>query len=274
MLISFVVPIYKSEKTIVKTIEDRINSLKKVQAKHNFDYEIICVIDGILDNSKDILLEKNFDRVKVFGYQKNQGKGFAIRYGFERANGDLIGFIDDGSNFDADVICNLADALVQNPEIDTAVASKKHPESKLVYPLKRRIFTWGYSLVTRIATGIKYKDTQVGAKLFRQELVEKVIPRLLVKRFAIDVEILAVANFLGYNKHIDVPVTIDFNTDKSSAATFKSMKQMLQDTLAVGYRLRVRNWYHDNNSAMWSSFENDNIEAVAGKDQYHMMSAS
>ena len=79
-------------------------------------------------------------------------------------------------------------------------------------------------------------------KLFRREVIEAVAPRLLVKRFAFDVELLAVAYLLGYRRFVEVPVTI-VHDGFASSVRLQSVFEMLWDTMAVWYRAKVRGHY-------------------------------
>ena len=104
---------------------------------------------------------------------------------------------------------------------------------------------------------LKIRDTQVGLKIFKRNVLEKVLPRLLVKKFAFDIEILAVANHLGFNKIYDAPVEIkiDFNSNSSfhphKLIFNKNIWKMIIDTLAVFYRLRILKYYDDSSKRMW-----------------------
>lgn len=242
MKVSFIVPVYKSAKTILQSMTERVNSLTKICIKYNFEWEIIAVIDGQFDESENIIKSIGNPNIKILSYKNNNGKGFAIKTGMQVATGDLIGFIDDGLNFDTKVIEYLVSALANDEFTYIAVGSKLHNNSKLVYPLTRKLFTKGYALLAYLSTGIKYKDTQVGAKLFRKIVVDKFLPKIMVKRFAIDIEMLAIATKFKFEKHIDVPVSINFEIDKS---TLKSIFNMALDTIAVGYRLRILKHYDD-----------------------------
>ena len=94
-LISLVLPTYLQEKTIGK----QIKSLEKVFIKLPIKYELIFVIDGREDTTFNPKLLTN-KRVRILGYPKNRGKGFAVRYGMLKAKGDVIGFLDGGSEID------------------------------------------------------------------------------------------------------------------------------------------------------------------------------
>src|SRR3989344_5152100 len=91
-LLSVVIPAYKQEKIIARDID----SLHDVLSKLPYRFEIIVVVDGYLDNTFKNAQKADRDNVRVFGYEKNQGKGYAVKYGMLKAKGDVIGFIDAG----------------------------------------------------------------------------------------------------------------------------------------------------------------------------------
>src|SRR6266571_9014890 len=91
-LLSIVVPAYKQEETIVKNIRD----IEQALIDNGYQYEIIIVVDGIVDDTYKRVKKSKSKRVKVIVYEKNQGKGHAIRYGMMHAKGDIIGFLDAG----------------------------------------------------------------------------------------------------------------------------------------------------------------------------------
>jgi len=168
-----------------------------------------------------------------------------------KATGDYIGYIDAGVDLNPFVIKEMIKTIIDNKDTHIVVGSKKHKDSTLVYPFKRKLMTLGYALVTRFFTGISYNDTQVGAKMYTRELVNKVLPRLLIKEFAFEIEMLAVAHRLGYTKHIDVPVHIDLTIDFPSSVTLRHIRNMFWDTAAVSYRLYLKRYYDDKNNHKW-----------------------
>jgi hypothetical protein len=141
---------------------------------------------------------------------------------------------------------------------DIIVASKRHSASKVNYTRMRRIYSWGYYLGVKILFGLKVSDTQAGLKIFKRKVLEKVLPRLMVKAFAFDIELLAVAHHLGFRRIHDAP--IELKLDFSKASKFKkwlplfldpNILLMLQDTLAVFYRLKILRYYDDGNKRKW-----------------------
>ncbi|MEK7517279.1 MAG: glycosyltransferase [Patescibacteria group bacterium] len=239
-LLSLVVPAYKQERTILKNIE----SLDKVLSETPYKYEIIVVVDGFMDNTFENAKRINKKNIKVLGYEKNQGKGHAVRYGMLRAKGDVIGFMDSGMDINATGISILLDYMLWQ-DADIMIGSKLHPESKVNYPIFRKVLSWGYRTLTHLFFGFKVRDTQVGLKFFKRDVVEKIFPMLLVKAFAFDVEVLAVSSAYGYKKIYEGPVQLNFN--KISSITTKNfwviVFLMLWDTLAIFYRLKILRFY-------------------------------
>ena len=113
----------------------------------------------------------------------------------------------------------------------------------------------GYQFLVLLLFGLKVRDTQVGMKFFKREVLEKVLPRLLVKRFAFDVEILAVASSLGYKRIYEAPVGIKLRFGGASTITsqkfLRTVFAMLLDTLAIFYRLKILGYYSDKNKRKW-----------------------
>lgn len=249
--VSLVVPIYKKGDIIEKCINKQLEVLEEVCNINNLDYELIAIVDGILDHSVEELKKINNPKFHVYAYKHNRGKGFAVRYGMMKATGDYIGFIDGGIDLDPICIQHLI-TNITTKNVHIVVGSKKHTESNLVYPLKRKIFTKVFSIFSYLFTGINYLDSQVGAKLFTRELIDKILPRILVKRYAFDVELLCVATLLGYKEHIDIPVNIDFEADETTGINLKQIFRMVWDTLAISYRLKILHYYDDKNHLYWA----------------------
>ena len=97
MTVSVIVPVYNEEKTVSKVVSNLLSN--------PYFFEVICVNDGSTDRSLREL-EKFGDRIKLINFTKNQGKGQALATGIERAEGDLVVFID------AD-LTNLSEAHIE-----------------------------------------------------------------------------------------------------------------------------------------------------------------
>lgn len=246
-LLSIIVPAYKQEKTIKKDLQRIENVLRQIR----YDYEVICVVDGKIDKTFDNAKKARSRKIKVVGYDENKGKGHAVRYGMARAKGDPVAFIDAGMEIDPNGISMILEHM-EWYKADIIVGSKRHPASQVKYPLGRKIISRLYQLFVRFFTGLNVSDTQAGLKIFRRKVLEDVLPRLLVKQYAFDLEMLTVAHRLGYRRIFEAPVKISYNfEDLTHAATREAMKKALIDTLAIIYRLRILRYYDDHNKRKW-----------------------
>lgn len=253
LALSVIVPAFHQEKTIAQDLR----RIKKVLDKLRYTSELICVVDGTSGDDtfrKALELADTESGIKVVGYSSNKGKGNAVRYGMAKSKGQIIAFIDAGM----DINPNGLSMMLEHFEwynADVIVGSKRHPASKVNYPWQRRILSVGYQILCRILFGLRIKDTQVGLKCYRREVLEKVLPRLIVKTYAFDIEVLAVANYLGFKRIFEAPVEVHLEFGKSSHLTsgklWKYIWMMMVDTLAVFYRLRILRYYSEENKRNW-----------------------
>lgn len=250
MKVSIIVPVYKQQKTIKSDLECICDVLEETR----WDHEVIVVVDGSPDKSFEEAKKIKRENLKVYKYDVNKGKGYAVRYGMARATGDYISFIDAGMDIDPNGISMLLEHM-EWYNADIVVASKKHPVSQVNYPFMRKIYSFVYYCMVSILFGLNIKDTQTGLKVYKRQVLEKVLPRLLVKKFAFDIEILAVARHLGFKRIYEAPVKIKWdngNTNFSSMLIFdKHVQAMVIDTLAIFYRLRILHYYNDRSKRKW-----------------------
>lgn len=246
-MLSVIVPAYKQEGTITKDIKNIEQSL----LASSQPFEIVVVVDGSPDKTLESASELESSRIKVFSYAVNKGKGYALRYGAARAVGDPIVFLDAGMEINPRGIGLLWEHLKWY-EADIVIGSKRHPASKVSYPLQRRVTSFFYQLLIFLLFGLNVKDTQTGLKMFRREVLTNVLPRLLVKMYAIDIEILAVSRRLGFRRIYEAPVDVSYRFDDlTHAATLGHILRMIKDTLAVFYRLKIQHYYDDGNERKW-----------------------
>lgn len=247
-MLSIIVPAYKKSVTIkadLKNIDEMLSRGLK-----DYDYEIICVVDGFVDKTYEEAKKVESSKIKVIGYEINRGKGYAVRYGMVRCKGDYISFLDAGMEISPKSIMMLM-AHMEWYSADIIVGSKRHPVSRVNYPFLRHVLSIGYHFGVKVLFNIPITDTQSGIKVFKREVLEKVLPRLLVKKYAMDIEMLAVASFLGFNRIYEAPIEVTFD-QKTSAISWKVVFKMAWDSMAVFYRLRILNYYADDNKKNWS----------------------
>jgi glycosyltransferase involved in cell wall biosynthesis len=237
-LISVVIPAYNEAEQIEHCLHDTHATLRDLGVR----FEIIVVDDGSYDATLSLarLAAEGLDGVRVVGYPENLGKGFALIEGAADARGDLILFVDA----DLEVHPRQIEALyatLAREGADVVIGSKLHGESTIDYPLRRRILSLGYFLFVRILFRLPIHDTQTGLKLYRTEVLRRVAGRILVKRFAFDLEALVNAHHLGY-KIAEAPVTVTRERPYPRVGSQDAL-HVARDTLAIWYRLYIRRWY-------------------------------
>jgi hypothetical protein len=152
-----------------------------------------------------------------------------------QTKGDVVVFADGDMDIDLGTVTDYVEALKNG---DIVVATKWHPDSEISMPLKRKILSHAFNVLVRAFTGAKLRDTQVGLKAMKRSAFTKIIPRLCVKRYAFDVELLSVANLYAL-KIIEMPIKLRVE----ELFSLKDMLRMLIDLLGIAYRLRVIHWY-------------------------------
>jgi len=238
-LISVIIPAYQQAATIVKDL----TRIQKVLQQIRYPSEIIVVVDGQLDRTFQKAKTLASPQLKVYQIKTHQGKGYTVRYGMTKAQGDYIAFIDAGMEIDPNGISMLLEHL-EWYNADIIVGSKRHLASVVQYPWDRKILSWGYYLLVRLLFGVKIKDTQPGIKIFKRNVLEKILPQLVVKKYAFDIEMLSVARRKGFTRIFEAPIKLKYKFGSvTNAATLRTIWHMLYDTLAVFYRLKILKYY-------------------------------
>ncbi len=251
MLVSIIIPAYREESTIQKDIRNVCATMDQTR----WDYEVAVVVDGSADSTFEKASELAGEKVRVFGYEENRGKGYAVRFGMARARGDWIAFVDAGMEINPNGISMLLEHMTWY-DADVVVGSKRHPASKTNLSWLRKVYSEGYYWIVKTLFGLRVRDTQVGLKVYRREVLERVLPRMVVKAYAFDIELLAVARHLGFKRICEAPVEMDmrFSQNKLDGLFLffnPNIRGMLLDTVAIFYRLFVLRYYDDKNSQNW-----------------------
>ena len=228
-MISVVLPAF-NEEAFIKEVIDRTEA--QVRASSS-DYEIIVVNDGSSDNTQEIVntVSERNPWVRQVSFERNRGKGYALKRGFWEAKGDLVVFLDSDLDIDPSQLGMLIGGI---GDADILIASKWHSESSVSMPLFRRFQSKAFNTLVRFFTDLSFKDTQVGLKVMRRRSVEEVIERSFVDRFAFDVEFLVLSRRLGL-KVVESPVKLSI---PKQSLSLRDLVQMLYDIITVGWRYR------------------------------------
>jgi glycosyltransferase involved in cell wall biosynthesis len=233
-----VVPVYNQAGTIVENVR---TIRRRVEEQLGGPLELIVVSDGSIDRSEELLLEEASDVARIIHYDRNLGKGFAVKAGVLAAAGQYISYVDSDLDLDPAAIPEFVETA-RRDGLDFVIGSKRHPNSIVHYPASRRISSWLYQQLVRLLFRLDVRDTQVGLKVFRRGVAEEVMPLLLVKQYAFDLELLAVARSLGFHRIREMPITLRYRFTGSGVRSIAVLLALV-DTAAIFYRLRILRYY-------------------------------
>ena len=231
--ISVIIPVYNEE----SKIHSLLAHIKEILSETLLEYELILINDGSTDNSEHVISEegKLDKRVKVLSYKENKGKGHAVKMGVLNSKGDVVSFLDGDLDISPAQIKNYIREL---EGCDLVIASKTHPLSIITAPFVRKMLSKMFSILVRVAVGINIKDTQSGLKIGNGNALRKIFNVMLVKRYAFDVEMLAIASKLNL-KIKESPINMTLDCSFNIGEMFK----MFIDVLGISYRLRILHFY-------------------------------
>ena len=195
MKLSIIIPAHNEEYRLPPMLEAYAAYFSE---KYGREAELIVVPNFCDDRTAEVASEiaARYPIVKVQDDPGFVGKGGAVMLGTQTAEGDLIGFVDaDGATPP-----EAFDDLVEKIRLDGCIiASRWMKESKMTpkQPLDRRIASRCFNLMVRVLFGLRLKDTQCGAKLFRREVLLPVMRNLGVTNWAFDVDMLFQTKRLG-----------------------------------------------------------------------------
>jgi dolichyl-phosphate beta-glucosyltransferase len=200
--LSIVIPAYNEEKRLPATL-DRIAAWVS-DSPLPVD-EILVVDDGSRDRTA-ALVQKRGGLVRLVSNPGNRGKGYAVRNGMLAAKGDWILSTDADLSAPIEELGKLIDAARRENAV-VAIGSRALDRKlvKVHQPMMREFSGRAFNVVMRVVTGLPFRDTQCGFKLFRQDAAKNIFSRQIEEGFSFDVEDLLIAQLLGL-RSIEVPV--------------------------------------------------------------------
>lgn len=232
-------PAYNESGRIAASIEETVRTFNEFGC----DWELIVMDDGSTDDTFEIanrLSEQYPKHLIVKKNPYNLGKGRALKKALHYLSGDYVVFLDADMDLHPVQVQTLFD-IMRLDDADIVIGSKLHPNSVVNYPLQRKIFSFVYYLLVRLLFNLPCHDTQTGLKLFKAEVVRKVFHRILVKKFAFDLEVLVNANHLGY-RITEAPIVLN-SQRRYGRIGVSSVFTTFWDTLAVFYRMYILKYY-------------------------------
>ncbi len=241
-LLSVVLPCYRLGPKIEANLARCAASLRA----QGVPFELVPVDDGSGDGSDAAMaraaaaLAAEGAAVRPVVLPANGGKGAALVAGFRACRGSHVLLLDGDLELNPD---DTGDFLRRMAETgaDVVIGSKMHPESRIDYPWRRRVASRVYYGLVKVLVGLPVHDTQTGMKLFTRRALGHAFDRMVTKRFAFDLEVLAILRDAGYRVE-EAPIELDF-TGKAGSLTLKNVHDVLVDTAAIFYRTRILGYY-------------------------------
>lgn len=235
---SIIVPAYNEAQSIEKTISEIRNTFLKI----GNSFEIIVVNDGSTDITGMVIdrLTQAHQEVEALHVRQNHGKGYAVQEGVAVSSGDYVVFMDADLDIHPAQIAGVLEMFKQD-NCDVAIGSKRHPESEVDYPSHRVVISNIYYWIVKTLFGLNVRDTQAGLKIYKRKVLNDILPRLIVKKFAFDLEMLVAAHKFGY-RILEFPIKVIFSR-KYGRITLRDCWYSGIDTLAIFYRNRILDFY-------------------------------
>lgn len=231
--VTVVMPFYNPGPRLRETVIRAV----AVLAASGASFEVVAVADGCTDHSERMLDDLVSEQVRRVVLARQGGKGSALRAGLTVGRGRYMGFLDADGDVPPELLAGFLD-IVERRRPDVVLGSKRHPQSEVVYPLARRMCSWGYQQLVRLLFQLDVRDTQTGIKLVRRQVLEEVLPLTVERGYAFDLELLVLARHLGFCDVVEAPVRIVERF--SSTISPRAVAAIFRDTLAIFWRLQVR----------------------------------
>jgi len=195
--LSIVIPAFNEERRLPESLDRILDWLK--QARPAFS-EVLVVDDGSLDSTAAVVEEyaKTHPSVRLLRYAGNRGKGYAVRHGMLEARGTWILCTDADLSTPIGEVAKLYAAAAEQG-VAVAIGSRAVDRSlvEVHQPALREYSGRFFNILMRAVTGLRFRDTQCGFKLFRADAAKQIFPLQKQDGFSFDVEDLVIAGKLG-----------------------------------------------------------------------------
>lgn len=226
---SLVVPVYNASDEIphIKKDIDYLlnNSFNKL--------EIIFVCDGCDDNSESLLQEyfENKKEIRIISYENNQGKGYALRQGFNASRGNNVVFTDVDFSYSGKEIIKMFNELEAGEKL--VLVNRRDPRSTFVIPpplfryiFIRHFYSNVFNKFVNLILKLNCPDTQSGLKGFDLNEYKKIEKKLSQNGFAFDIELILNFRKIGVQSK-SLPIHWSYREEKSKVALFSDGIKMI-----------------------------------------------
>lgn len=179
--------------------------------------EVIVVDDGSTDNTYK---EAKKSGARVITYKKNKGHLFALKTGYKKATGDIIGTLDADGTYPPEDFPKLIKAI---KDADIVIGSRFMNGFAKGLPLYRNIANIAGAWVISLINLKRVTDATTGMRIFRKKLT-KLIPEKIEPRGGLDYEVsfTTKAISMGY-RYKEVSIGFEERRGKSKLRFFRDM---------------------------------------------------
>ncbi len=232
------IPAYNEERRLAPTL-DRI--LQYLKSEGFSDWEVVIVNDGSRDGTAALVRRymASESKIRLVENPGNRGKGYAVRNGMLSATKDWALITDADLSAPIEELSRLADAVrAQNAQV--AIGSRAIDRSLVTVhqPAFREFSGRFFNIVMRMVTGLPFRDTQCGFKLFSHEAAQAIFKRQQIDGFGFDVEDLMIARTLHF-KAIEVGVRWA-NVEGTKVSLMSGLRSFTDVLLVRWYQLTGR----------------------------------
>lgn len=220
--ISVIIPVYNE----AKIIKENLNTIKNFLDSNNFNYEIIIIEDGSIDDTHSIIKNFQNEKIKILKNNANKGKGYSIKRGALESSNELIFFTDADLSAPINEIINLLNHI---NDYHIVIGSRAVDESvEMNKPKYQRMLGRAGNLAIQALAVKGIKDTQCGFKLFKKECLP-IFQKQTIDRWGFDFEILFLAQLMNF-KIKEVPVTWYHSRDSKLKLTdyYKTLNELFK----------------------------------------------
>ena len=170
-ILSVVIPAYNEEDGI-EEIASRVLSVEPDLKKAGVDQlELLVVDDGSKDRTAEVA--SKIPGVNIIRHPKNKGYGAALKTGFSKAKGELIGFLDADGTYPPEYFPQLCLAALNG--MDLVIGSRMTGEDSKM-PLTRRIGNFFFATLLTVLSRQKVTDSASGMRVFKRNILEQIYP--------------------------------------------------------------------------------------------------
>jgi len=197
--------------------------------------EVIVADDGSTDGTRAAAeaAAARHPHVLVVANPQNAGKGRALQRAFAASSGEIVVFLDGDLDLPPEQVPAMV-AELRRGGYDALLGAKRAALVAGGYPLTRRILSRAFSAVVRVAFRLPVAETQTGLKAFRREPLAAALPRVRIRRYTFDLELVVRLHRAGCRLgEYPVELAVQASTSKVTAGT---LWEMGRDTLVLWFR--------------------------------------